>query len=181
MKQQKLPVDQLVFLAICIALSMVTKRVISPVTNILTDFIRIPGGSAATAFSLLFLSIGTARLQWRWAASAGGFVQSLLALALGMSAYQGAFAVLTYTLPGVVIDLFRRFCPHRGKTYFALCCAAANGLCALVTNLLVFRLQGIAFALWMLVACLMGIFAGFFGGVLFHRLESVFKSRRFAA
>ena len=181
MKRQKLPLDQLAFLAICIALSLVTKRVISPLTNILTDFIRIPGGGAATAFSLLFLLIGTARLHWPWAATAGGFVQSLLALALGMSTYQGAFAVLTYTLPGVVIDLFRRFCPHRGKTYFALCCAAANGLCALLTNLLVFRLQGIAFALWMLVACLTGIFAGFWGGVLFHRLERVFKSRRFAA
>lgn len=181
MKQQKLPLDQLVFLAICIALSLGTKRVISPLTNILTDFIRIPGGGAATAFSLLFLLIGTARLQWNWAAAAGGFVQSLIALAMGMSAYQGAFAVLTYTLPGVVIDLFRRFCPYRGKTYFSFCCAAANTAGALVTNLLVFRLHGTAFALWMLVACLMGIIAGFLGGVLFRRLEGIVKNRRFLA
>ena len=53
MKQRK-PLRHLAFLAICVALSLVTKRIISPVTNLLTDMIRIPGGGAATAFSLMF-------------------------------------------------------------------------------------------------------------------------------
>ena len=177
--KQKVPLCHLVFLAICVALSLVTKRVISPITNLLTDFLRIPGGGTATAFSLMFLVVGTSRLPWRWAGAAAGFVQSLIALSMGMSAYQGAFAVLTYTLPGVVIDLFRRFYPHRDHAYFSLSCGAANTAGALLTNLLVFRLEGVAFLLWMLIACVIGLFGGFLGGVLFQRMEKIHEFRRF--
>lgn len=168
--KQKIPISHLTFLAICIALSLVTKRVISPITNVLTDFIRIPGGGAATAFSLMFLAIATGGLRWRWATTAAGFVQSLIALGFGMSAYQGFFAILTYTLPGVVIDLFRWFYPGRDKAYFSLSCAAANTAGALLTNILVFRLEGIAFLLWMLIACTIGLLGGLIGEMLYRRL-----------
>lgn len=168
--KQKVPTGQLCFLAICVALSMGVKRVISPVTNLLTDFIRIPGGGAATAFSLMFLMIATGGMRWPLAATAAGFVQSLLALSIGQGSYQGAFAVLTYTLPGVVIDLFRKYYPRRDKAYFSLSCGAANTAGALLTNLLVFRLEGIPFLLWMLVACSMGTLCGLLGEVLYRRL-----------
>lgn len=174
----KVPLCHLTFLAICVALSLVTKRVISPVTNLLTDFLRIPGGSAATAFSLAFLVVGTGGLRWRWATTAAGFIQGLLALWLGMSAYQGLFVVVTYTVPGLVVDLFGRFYPHRNKTYFSLSCAAANTAGALLTNLLVFRLNGVAFALWMLIACTVGLFAGLLGELLFRRLMKIPEIRR---
>ena len=110
-----------------------------------------------------------------WAGAAAGFVQSLIAMSMGMSAYQGAFAVLTYTLPGAVIDLFRRFYPHRNNTYFSLSCAAANTVGALLTNLLVFRLEGVVFLLWLLIACVIGLF----GGLLFQRIEKIPEFKRF--
>lgn len=176
--KEKIPLRHLAFLAICVALSLVTKRLISPITNFLTDFLRIPGGGAATAFALLFLVLGTAKLRWSWATTAAGFVQSLIALGLGMSAYQGAYALLTYTLPGVVIDLIRKFYPQRDKTYFTLSCAAANTATALLTNLLLFRLTGIAFILWMLIACVVGLLGGFLGGLLFARIEKIPEFRR---
>ena len=174
----KVPLCHLTFLAICVALSLVTKRVISPITNLLTDFLRIPGGSAAAAFSLTFLVVGTAGLRWRWATTAAALVQSLIALSLGMSAYQGAFAILTYTLPGVVIDLARGLYPHRNKTYFSLACAAANVAGALLTNLLVFRLGGVAFVLWLLIALGMGLFSGYLGEILFRRIVQIPEVRK---
>jgi len=169
--KQKVSLRHLTFLAICVALSLVTKRVISPVTNLLTDFLRIPGGGAATAFSVAILAVATGRVNWPWATAAAGFVQSLLAMALGMSAYQGVFAIVTYTLPGLVIDLARRWYGHRNKLYFSCSCAAANTAGAWITNLLVFRLEGIAFLLWLLIACVMGMAAGFLGGILFAQME----------
>lgn len=176
--KQKVSLRHLTFLAICVALSLVTKRVISPITNLLTDFLRIPGGGAATAFSLMFLVIGTSELRWNWAGAAAGFIQSLIAMSLGMSAYQGVFAILTYTLPGVIIDLFRRFYPRRDKTYFLLTCAAANTAGALLTDLLIFRLEGIAFLLWMLIACTVGLLSGILGEMLFRRIVRILEFRR---
>lgn len=175
--KQKIPLRHLTFLAICIALSLMTKRVISPVTNILTDLIRIPGGGAATAFSLMFLLVGTSGIKWRWATTAAAFVQSLIALSLGMSSYQGLFAVLTYSLPGMVIDLFRMLYPLRDKTYFSLACAVANTSGALLTNILVFHLEGISFLLWMLVAASIGLIGGLTGELLFQRIVQISEYR----
>lgn len=173
-----IPLRHLIFLALCIALSLVTKRAISPVTNLLTDFIRIPGGGAATAFSLMFLLVGTAGLKWRWAATAAAFVQSLIALSMGMSADQGAFVLLTYTLPGLVMDLFRCVYPGRDKSFFSLACGTANFAGALLTNMLVFKLEGIAFLLWMLIAASMGLAAGLMGEMLYCKLISIPEYRR---
>ena len=171
--KEKTSTGQLCFLAISIALSLVTKQAISPITNLLTDFIRIPGGGAATAFSLMFLVIATNGMRWPLATAAAGFVQSLIALSLGMSAYQGVFAILTYTLPGVIIDLFRKTYSRRDKAYFSLSCGAANTAGAFLTNLLVFRLEGISFLLWMLVACVIGMLSGLLGETLHRRLLQI--------
>lgn len=173
----KIPLRHLTFLAICTALSLVTKRVISPVTNLLTDLIRIPGGGAATAFSLMFLLVGTSGLDWRWATTAAAFVQSLIALSLGMSSYQGLFAILTYSLPGLVIDLFRIVYPLRDETYFSLACGTANSAGALLTNILVFHLEGVTFLLWMLVAASVGLFGGLLGVLLYRRLVRISEIR----
>ena len=177
--RRRVPLRHLTFLAICVALSLLTKRLISPVTNLLTDFIRIPGGGAAAAFSLMFLAVGTAGIHWRWATTAAGFIQGLLAMALGMSAYQGGYAVVTYTLPGLVTDLVRLVYPCRNTAYFALSCAAANTCGALLTTLLVFRLDGLAFVLWLLVAASMGMLAGLLGAVIFKRISKTAAFRRF--
>lgn len=176
--KQKIPLSHLTLLAICIALSLVSKRIISPVTNILTDLIRIPGGGAAAAFSIMFLAVGTGGLQWRWATTAAAFAQSMIALSLGMSSYQGLFAVLTYTLPGFVIDLLRMVWPKRDKGFFAMACSLANGSGALLTNFLVFRLEGIAFLLWMLIAVTVGMFGGCMGEMLFQRILRIPEYRR---
>jgi hypothetical protein len=81
----KLKAKELVFLSLCLVMGLFSKRFVSPVTNVLTDFIRIPGGSAATGVSLMFLVIGCARVGRFGAGAIMGFVQGCLALALGMT------------------------------------------------------------------------------------------------
>jgi hypothetical protein len=46
----------MIFMAICCDLGLVAKKVISPVADIVTDSLHIPGG-IATSFSLMFLII----------------------------------------------------------------------------------------------------------------------------
>ena len=82
---KKLSARQLTLMAFCLLLGLCAKRIISPVTNVLTDFFRIPGGSAAVGFSLAFLLIGREAAPVFGSATLMGFLQSLLALALGLS------------------------------------------------------------------------------------------------
>ena len=170
---------QLVYLAICIALSLVSKRIVSPLTNLITDFVRLPGGGAATAFSILFLVIGTSGISWPFAGTFAAFIQGILAMCLGMSGYQGAMIILTYTFPGIVIDLVRAVVPARGNLYYMMCCGAANTAAAVIANLLVFHFRSAAFVLWLLIALWFGVFAGFLGVELNRRLIGAVRRRAY--
>ena len=77
----------LVFLSLCVCGGMIAKRVVTPVLNPLTDLIRLPGGGAAAAFSLLFIVLGCTVTDWPFAATLSALVQGALAFCLGMTGY----------------------------------------------------------------------------------------------
>ena len=174
-KLKKLSARQITLMAFCLLLGLVAKKIISPVTNVLTDFFRIPGGSAAVGFSLAFLVIGRELVPMPGAATAMGFVQALLAIALGMSGYQGPLALLTYTLPGIVIDLTALFMKRRGPPYFILASVLACEASALLSELLVFHLSGAALVLWQLIAACSGVIGGICAYILYTRIAKIIK------
>ena len=72
----------LLFLTLCCDLGLFSKRLISPAANILTDFLRIPGG-IGTSFSLMFLVVAAELVPVFGCATLMSLVQSLIALSLG--------------------------------------------------------------------------------------------------
>jgi len=171
----KVTTRQLVFMALCLAFGLFAKSIVSPVTNAVTDFFRIPGGSAAMGFSLAFLIIGKQIAPLPWAASAMGFVQSLLALGLGMSSYQGAFVLITYTLPGIVVDLVYPVFRNQ-RSYFCFFSGILSCLSgAFASNVLVFHLRGLPFILWLLLGALSGAVGGYCAYLISERLYVITK------
>ena len=169
----RLSARQITLMAFCLVLGLLAKRIISPVTNVLTDFFRIPGGSAAVGFSLAFLVIGREAVPFFGSATLMGFIQSLLALALGMSGYQGPIALLTYTLPGLIIDCTALAMKTRGTIYF-LCASVLSCIgSAALSNALVFHLTGPALLLWLLLAACSGVIGGFCAFMLYERVKKI--------
>ena len=167
---------QLVIMAFCVILGLITKRIISPVTNVLTDFFRIPGGSAAAGFSLAFLVIGRELVPgFRGAATMMGLIQGILALMLGFSGYQGALAILTYTLPGLVIDLTAHVMKKRDLIYFMSASVLACIGSALLTSALVFHLAGVLLLMWLLMAACSGLAGGLCAMLLHYRIQKAVK------
>ena len=174
----KISPRDLAVMAFCLALGLFSKRIISPLTNTLTDFFRIPGGSAAAGFSLAFLVIGKQMTRVSFAGTMMGFVQSLLALALGFSGYQGIFAVISYTLPGLVIDLTALCMKKQGELYCFTACTMACVAGAAVSNLLVFHLRGLSLVLWLLLAALSGAVGGACADPVSRRLHPILKEEK---
>ena len=79
---------------------------------------------------------------------------------------------MTYTIPGIVIDLCSGVMKERDTLYFVLTCILSNTVCALFSNLLVFHLQGIALLLWLLMGALSGIAGGAIAGMVYRRLSA---------
>ena len=171
----KYSLRDLLFITLCCDLGLFSKRLISPFANIITDFIRIPGG-IGTSFSLMFLVVAASIVPVTGCATLMGIIQSMIALSLGMVGSMGALSPIGYIVPGIVIDIiFYLFQKTRLSEQTALVtanmlAAAAAGLTA---NLIVFRLRGIPLALYITVALASGAICGTFAYSLVIRLRPI--------
>lgn len=168
----------LLFLTICCDLGLFSKRLIAPAANILTDFMRIPGG-IGTSFSLMFIIVAAELVPIFGCARLMSIIQSMIALSLGMVGSMGILSPIGYIVPGMVIDLI--FLLSRKTdlgTDLTLTLANMFGAAAasLTANLIVFHLPGVPLALYVVVALASGAVCGCFAGVLAKRLRPVISA-----
>ena len=167
----------LVFMALCCDLGLIAKKLIGPAANILTEFLHIPGG-IATSFSLMFLVIAASVVPLPGCACLMGAVQSVLALAFGMTGSMGILAPIGYILPGVAIDiifLLWRKAALEPSLGILLASVSASVTAALTANFIVFGLWGLPLLLYALVAASSGAVCSFLANVLAERLRPVIK------
>ena len=168
----------LLFLTLCCDLGLFSKRLIAPAANILTDFLRIPGG-IGTSFSLMFLVVAAELVPIFGCATLMSIIQSMIALSLGMVDSMGILSPIGYIVPGIVIDLLFLLSRKTGLgTDLALTLANMLGAASasLAANLIVFHLPGVPLALYIVVALISGAVCGTFAGVLVKRLRPVMSA-----
>ena len=163
---------QCVFMAICCDLGLFSKRLIAPVTNILTDALHIPGG-IATSFSLMFVILAALVCDTFGSAIIMCVIQSGIALALGMVGSMGILSPVGYIVPGILIDLIIVLCK---KTHISriIMLMTANAFAAvgtsLTANIIVFHLWGPPLWLYIMVAMTSGAICGILGNEIACRL-----------
>ena len=174
---KRIKLNQLIFAAICCDLGLITKKLISPATNIVTESLHIPGG-IATSFSLMFLVVAAAVIRIPGCATTMAVVQSVLAFAFGMTGSMGALAPIGYILPGIVIDicLFIPYKKSKSPTAGTVAASILASVCAcLVADLLVFRLWGIVLLVYVLVSATSGAICSFLAVSLIGRLVPIIQ------
>ena len=176
MKHEKL--RQLLFWALCCDLGLFAKRLIAPAANLITEALHIPGG-IGTSFSLMFLVIGSCVVPRFGSGVLMGLIQSVLAVAFGMTGSMGFLAPVGYIIPGLIVDivLFAGRKSHLEK--LTSCCLAnmlASAAAALTANIIVFRLRGIVLALYVAVSLFSGAAAGLAAGRTVRHLEAIMKT-----
>ena len=162
----------LIFLALCCVLGLFGKRIISPFSNIITDALRIPGG-IATAFSIMFIVIAAGITGKKGCGTLMGAVQSVLAMAFGMTGSMGILAPIGYILPGAVTDMLLTLPEHREKHRIIrvfLANTLASVTAALTADLIVFRLPPPALVLYLCVAATSGAVCGHIAVLICEKL-----------
>lgn len=174
-------IRDLILLAFFADIGFVSKRLIAPFANVLTDFLRVPGG-IGTAFSLMFVVIGAYLIQRKGAAAVMSLVQCILAMSLGMTGAMGTLSPLGYLLPGIVIDIVIALC-QRYNASMPLSMTAANAAgsltAALTANFIVFRLRGAVLALYLLIALISGGLCGLLSTVIYRRIRPLYRTESF--
>lgn len=167
----------LIFMALCCDLGLISKKLIGPAANIITEFLHIPGG-IATSFSLMFLIIAAWIIPLPGCACIMGAVQSLLALCFGTTGSMGILAPIGYILPGAAIDIilliWRKTHPAPSLGIMLSSIAASVTAC-LVANFIVFRLPGLVLLLYICVAATSGAICSVLANVLIERLSPIIK------
>lgn len=167
-------------MALCCILGLISKKLVNPLANVITEALHIPGG-VSTGFSLMFLVIGAELVRQPFSGTKMGTTQGFLALALGRVGSMGGLSLIGYIMPGLVIDLIY----HLGICRKASCTERmmlANGLAAaaasVTANLIVFHLQGAVLWLYLCVSLLSGSLYGLLGSAITARLGMVFAQYR---
>ena len=89
MPRQRFTLRELCLMTFLAVFGMLFKPLVSPAFNLITDFVRVPGGSMTAGFSLLFLVFAAARIRKPGTALLMGLVQAAMSLSMGISATAG--------------------------------------------------------------------------------------------
>jgi len=165
----------LVVLAMMAALGVAVKPLVVSLAHMVTGPLLIPGGSLAGGFYMMWLILGAALVDKRGAATLIGLVQAILVLAVGVYGTHGIVSLLTYTLPGLGVDLlyfaFRLKAGSKNAMFAGGILANVCGV--LLTNLVFFRLPVIPFLLSLSAGALSGGVGGLLAFLVFSRLKKL--------
>ena len=157
-------VRDLLVIAAMAALGIALKQVIVPLAHLISAPLMIPGGALAGGLYMMWLVVAFGLTGKRGSATLTAVVQALLVLITGVVGSHGVMSLLSYTLPGVAIDLLLLLMRHR---CCCLPCCFAAGIAAnltgtAITNIIFFSLPMLPLVLSLAVAAL----SGGLGGVL---------------
>lgn len=163
----------LVLIAMMAALGVAVKPLVVTLVHLITGPLFIPGGSLAGGFYMMWIVLGAALVGRKGTATLIGLTQAIMVLASGVYGTHGLISLLTYTLPGVTVDLILlifRFDP-REKLAMFFGGIGANVCGVILSNAVFFRLP--LFPLMLSVST--GALSGAVGGLLAWMVMNRFK------
>ena len=160
---------EIVIIALMAALGLASKPIVVPLAHMITAPLFIPGGAVAGGFYMMWIVLAAALVNKRGAATLTAFAQSLMIMIMGSFGSHGAISVLTYTLPGLMVDLcflvFRRQITIPLDFFVAGIIANLSG--TYLSNLVFFRLPAIPLTL----SLASGALSGGLGGIIAYYIS----------
>ncbi|MHA1243179.1 MAG: ECF transporter S component [Candidatus Heimdallarchaeota archaeon] len=155
----------LIMIAVLAALGLGTKQIVRPVIEIFTRILVIPGGAIAGGFYMLWLVLAKRFVPKFGSGIFFGIVQALVVLILPFGSH-GIFTFITYSLPGLAIDIIELL-NRKNKNAFLFSVidgAAANVIGSVAVSIFIFDMP-IEILLFVM---LLAILSGNIGGVIAH-------------
>ncbi|WP_326906671.1 ECF transporter S component [Sedimentibacter sp. MB31-C6] len=165
----------LIIIAIVSALGIATKPIVVPLVHIITGPLFIPGGAIAGGFYMFWVVLGTGIVKKTGTGTLIGIVQGILVIATGTMGTHGVMSLISYTLPGITVDIVFLFSKNKkyNSLHYILGCTVANITGTLISNILFFRLPLVTVVLILSVAALSGIVGGIIAYSIAKGLEKM--------
>ncbi|NLG64707.1 MAG: ECF transporter S component, partial [Actinobacteria bacterium] len=95
----------LILIAIVAALGISIKPVVVPLAHLIAAPLFVPAGALAGGLYMMWLVVGMGLVPRRGTATLIALVQALLVMFTGVVGSHGAMSLVSYTAPGIVMDL----------------------------------------------------------------------------
>jgi energy-coupling factor transport system substrate-specific component len=154
----------LVVIALMAALGLATKTIVTPLSHVISGPLNMPGGALAGGLYMFWIVLAGALVNKRGSATLTALVQALMVIVIGSVGSHGIMSVVTYTMPGLMIDLVFLLLRRDIKTNidFFIGGMIANMTGTFLTGMVFFRLPAITMV--MIVAS--GMLSGGLGGLI---------------
>ena len=175
MRKSYFSISELVFIAMIAAMGIGVKTIIAPLIQIITGPLFIPGGVVAGGIYMSFLVLATSITNKIGSASLVAILQAVFVMITGTIGTHGVVSLLTYSLPGIFVDLF--FLISRNKGNNMLCCFIAGMIANVIgsysVNLIIFNLSIIPLLLSLVSATLSGGIGGLVAYSIGQKLNNI--------
>jgi hypothetical protein len=165
---KRFSIFDLVIIALTSALGIGIKPIIVPLVHVFTGPLYIPGGAAAGGFYMLWIVLGIGITGKVGTGTLIGLIQALLVIITGAYGNHGAVSIITYTLPGLAVDLGAGILGNKllcSGSFFILG-LLANISGTLLSNMVFFRLPLVPMLLSLSAASL----SGGIGGLIAYKI-----------
>ena len=161
-------IKDLILIAAMAALGIAVKAVVTPIIHLASAPLFIPGGALAGGLYMMWLLMASGITGKLGAATLAGLVQAILVILTGAGGSHGILSLVSYTIPGLAVDLWLLISRHRicCLPCAFVACILANLCGTAAVNLIFFRLPLIPLLLSLAAAA----FSGGVGGVLTRHL-----------
>ena len=170
---RKFSVRDLVLIAAMAALGIAIKPVVVPLAHLVSTPLMIPGGALAGGLYMMWIAVAFGLTGKHGTATLVGIVQAILVMITGVSGSHGAMSLVSYTIPGLLVDAVFLIL-RRGVDSMPLAMLAgllANLAGTVCVNTIFFSLPLVPLLLSLCVAA----FSGGVGGVVSWLLLSALK------
>lgn len=137
---QRFTTRDLIIIAALAGIGIAIKPIVGPLSKMISTPLMVPGGSFTGGLYMLWMVLAALITGKRWTATLFGLVQGLVVMIAGLKGNQGLFSLVSYSLPGLAVDLLLPLLPGAEKllTHLVLC-SVANMVGAGIVAVTVFR------------------------------------------
>ncbi|MFZ5518568.1 MAG: ECF transporter S component [Candidatus Zhuqueibacterota bacterium] len=166
-----------VFIALMAACGIALKPIVGPLAKLIGSALFIPSGSIAGAIYMIWPMLALLVVKRVGAATFVGLIQGIAVMVTGLYGSHGILTLLTYTVPGVFIDLgfllIRSFRSH-WLLFFPTALGNVSG--ALLVGFMIMHLPKIPLILSLIPSFLFGGVAGYLSWALYSGLMKAFPA-----
>jgi len=165
-----------VFIALMAACGLALKPIVGPLFKLIGSALLIPSGSMAGAIYMIWPMLAVLTVRQFGASTIVGLIQGIIVLVTGIYGSHGVLSLMTYTIPGLVIDVvYLLIVGFQNRCLMVLPAAMGNVSGSILVSIIFMHLPFIPLLIGVIFAFIFGTIGGWLSLMLHLWLIETFS------